>query len=174
MASDDFDLLIQEAVALLRDSPLVQLPEAQFPAGGDFSATRTDSSPSQWLIGDVVKHVRTDARGIVLFEDIISSPSDAALVTPNSSRAPFWYFANRIFWPVMPAACDADVELSFAWRAGFRVIAAFGRLPHSISPTPKDLMLTESDLREIAGSLARIVVDLWDGEYRGFVSWQRR
>ena len=142
------------------------------PPGANFhSSIGGASGPCYaWLIQKAISYLQSGPSAVVLFEDLISSPSDEFLA--NRAHPPFWRYKERIFWPVLAAqANNHNVEESKAWTAGFRTIAYFVEVEPTIAPVLGTRSLSGEELRKVAASLRGVVVDAFDGE--GYIDWQR-
>src|ERR1700694_842036 len=70
------------------------------PAGVDYFTDWSMSSCTDWLIAEIVDHLKLHLKDIVLFEDIVSSPEDPYLSAQEHPS--YWCYQGRLFWPVMP------------------------------------------------------------------------
>jgi hypothetical protein len=179
------DKALAYLVDCLKGSPLVErlgvvFPECgdvtlvtatEPPPGQDFFSGWGSSSCGQWLIEEIVRYQQDTPDSLVLFEDIVSRPSDSYL--KNHQHPPFWCYGERVFWPVLPGEANRhSAQQAMAWSAGMRTIAIFSRLPAGFPLPTGTLVLSGEAVEQIASSLSRLVTDVFDGE--GFVDWRRR
>ena len=124
-----------------------------------------------WLIQETLDYLRNDSDAVVLFEDVVSSPSD-----PYLCRHPhpvYWQYHNRILWPVVTSSADYhSVEQAMAWSASIRTIVIFSRLPSDFSFPIGSQELPDRVFQHIATSIVRLMTDIFDGE--GYMVWCRR
>jgi hypothetical protein len=68
-------------------------------------------------------------------------------------------------------ADDQNVEETMAWAAPIRVIA-LTRIPPELTEDLGTIDLSDQQFRQIASSIERLVIDVFDGE--GFMVWERK
>lgn len=146
---------------------------ASLPAAGtsfDASFGGRAGPCDQWLAQTGVTHLRSAGSAAVLFEDPISSLSDPNLQADR--HAPFWFYKERIFLPVLAEQANGDhVARAMAWVAGFHQMAYFVEVPTELRSAGKATSLSEAHFRTIAASITRIAIDIFDGE--GYMEWVR-
>lgn len=181
MFSDDSEL-VSNALEMLREARVTQHLCCHFPGDGHVTVFPFPTANAQregsrracrWLIDQAIQYLNTAGQPVVLFEDLIARPGDPWLHDATLERPRYWSFGDGVFWPVKTGSNAAGVEQALWARAGFRTIVAFTAGTHDDIRPEVDLELTEEQFQQFGASATRLIADLWDGEWQGFVSWER-
>lgn len=140
------------------------------PAGVDYFTDWSKSSSTDWLISEIADYLKLQPKSIVLFEDIVSLPSDTYLSTHECP--PYWRYQERVFWPVtLTGNTQHAIAQAMAWSAGFRTIAGFSTFPNDRPLPVGAYWLSPVEFQNIASSITRLVTDVFDGG--GYLVWHR-
>ncbi len=128
-------------------------------------------SPRDWLIQEALSYMQRTPDGIVVFEDLNSSPSDPYLNTYK--HPPFWHHEGRLFGPVLPVEVNRHtVEEAQNWGAAMREVACFSQVPRDLKSVFETRSLSDDELEFIVSSIKYILADVFFGE--GYIEWRRR
>ena len=151
----------------LMTSPVAPPPDQDFNAGWGGSRL----APDDWLTDYTVSYVNASTNVLVLFEDLVSTPSDPVLAT--SSHPNYWYFEETLFWPTIAAAADRETVTQMkSWAAAINEIVILAKLPASLNGVATTRELSKVEMSEIAASITHVVTDVYDGE--GYMIWERK
>lgn len=138
------------------------------PSEIDYSSDLCIPSCADWLIDNVVDYLKQSHESVVLFEDIVSSPSDAYFRAHD--HPPYWCYQDRVFWPAKRIeATHHTVGQVMSWSGGFRVIAWFSRFVGDTTALSDSRVLSHTEMQQIASSISRVVTDVFGGG--GYLVW---
>jgi hypothetical protein len=133
--------------------------------GGGISACH------DWLTGTVISYLRANPNGVVLFEDIVSSPTDR--VIQDHAHPPYWCFEGRVFWPVVRTnAVFEGVRQAMSWAAARIEIILFSKRAVPATTGLQTRLLSSDELQAIASSVTSLITDVYDWE--GYMVWTRQ
>jgi len=160
----------QLGAVLVEHGSLRLVTASEPPAGIDYFTDWSKSSCKDWLVDEIVVHMKLYPNAIVLFEDIVSSPTDPHLSA--QAHPPYWSHQGRMFWPVVPKGITpSNVEKVMAWSAGTGTFSVFSTLPSDFTLTLGTHFLSHNEFQHIASSITRLVTDVFDGG--GYLVWER-
>lgn len=184
VSSPDHETALHYISECLEGSLLVEQLGAVFPEQGNLTVVTasvpplgvnyfTDcckSSCTDWLIGVIADFLKLVRNSVVLFEDIITLPSDKYL--SGRERPPYWCYQGRVFWPItQKGIMQHTVDQAMTWSAGFRTIAGFSTLATDYSLPVGTHVLSHTEFYHIAASITQVVTDVFDGG--GYMIWGR-
>lgn len=139
------------------------------PVGVDYFTDWSKISCRDWLVDTISDYIKLGPNSIVLFEDLVSSPSDPYL--SRNQHPPYWCFQGRIFWPITAESIiQHSVAQVMAWSAGMRTIAGFLTLPDNCSLAIETHLLSPVEFQQIASSVTQMATDVFDGG--GYLVWK--
>ncbi len=158
---------------LLSECNRIEVVTASVPPAGQLfdSGWGGRSGPcDDWVVHTIVEFLRTNHDGLVLFDDVVTSPTDQFL--DKRPHPPYWYHDERVFWPVTNKAANFnDVEQVMAWGVSRHAIINFCIPPAGIQILNTTMKLSPDILNAIAASTTSLITSVYDGE--GYMVWHR-
>src|ERR1051325_1553818 len=126
--------------ALQRECQQIELvASCDMPESSDFRRGygASGQAAEDWLVAEIVEHLRADSRNLAIVEDASGRPTDAGLA--DGAVGPHWVIHDRVLWPITQDMIDpALVRQTLLWAfSGALQVVAFGTHP-GLKRMPED------------------------------------